>query len=633
MADQDQSSALPDELGAAGVTLHDLTDLATVWASQKQRFAWFLGAGVSASAGVPLASSIRDKLLVDRYAAEHGLVRQHVDAADPAFIDRVHGYYDGKNGMPPIGSDSDYSAAFELCLPDAAARKAELIAAIGRARPGFGQRVFGGLIVSGACDLAITTNFDRLIEQGVQEAQRTGTDAGSDQGRELNVAGLDSQLRAVTARQEREWPLVVKLHGDFREKRLMNTDAELQQQDATLRQFVVDVSREFGLIVSGYSGRDQSVMEMLNETATIPEAWPFGVWWCIRPGSSLPSAVTDFLKLAAASGVATHVVVAKSFDETMTALSRQVTVDAAMRAYFDSLHPKPRTIPAALPAPTRHWPVLRFNALPILDATATVARVTVGTEWTRRHVHRALRPRSEWPVVVSGPGEILCLADPQQAMSALTTYAAGMRLPPPEGATLQQCDLIASGAPFHHRKLLIQLFAHALQQTRPVWVTSDRRGNVDVVVSVANDRDRREYQPMRRSLREAYEADLYGYLEPKYGKSWDGRDRQWAEKVELTFDVRGGRSWLLFTPFTWLSPLPRPDETAPAEEQIDPANPWRAELWAQRRFNERWAAIIKAWTELIAPTSVTAVELPGPSGAPSAGTITVGRTNAYSRPA
>jgi SIR2-like domain len=338
-ASEDDATAA---LAAAGVRTRSLDEFTTIWALQRAKFGWLLGAGVSASAGVPLASSIRDRLLFDRYAVVHGLIRQSLDQSDPTQLARVHAYFDGQNGMPPLGSDSDYSAAFDLSLPDPSARKALLRELIEDVKPGYAQRVFGGFVVSGACDLAIMTNFDRLIEQGVNEAQRAGTDLNLPLQRELNVAGLDSTARAAIAIQERQWPLVVKLHGDFREKRLMNTDSELQQQDANLRQFINDVSRQFGLAVSGYSGRDRSVMQMLERTVRTPGAWPYGIWWLARPHSPIPDSVRNLLTLAANQGVAANLVVAASFDETMSALARQVVVDEPMRDYFQRLHPRPR---------------------------------------------------------------------------------------------------------------------------------------------------------------------------------------------------------------------------------------------------------------------------------------------------
>src|SRR5207248_2289362 len=106
-------------------------------------------------------------------------------------------------------------------------------------------------------------------------------------------------------------------------------------------------------------------------------------------------------------------------DETMTALSRQVTVDDAMREYFNRLHPKPRSVPAALSTSRQSWPVLRFNALQVLEASVTVTRVVIPSAWRRDEVRRAFDPREEWPIVVSGPGEVLCLGEPGAALGCL----------------------------------------------------------------------------------------------------------------------------------------------------------------------------------------------------------------------
>jgi hypothetical protein len=57
-----------------------------------------------------------------------------------------------------------------------------------------------------------------------------------------------------------------KLHGDFRSRRLKNTGDELRHQDSRLRQILLGACRRFGLVVVGYSGRDDSVMETLTDT-------------------------------------------------------------------------------------------------------------------------------------------------------------------------------------------------------------------------------------------------------------------------------------------------------------------------------------------------------------------------------
>ena len=74
----------------------------------------------------------------------------------------------------------------------------------------------------------------------------------------------------------------VKLHGDFRSRRLKNTTDELRQQDATLRQLLVEACGRFGLVVAGYSGRDSSIMDTLDEATSRPGSFPAGLFWLHR---------------------------------------------------------------------------------------------------------------------------------------------------------------------------------------------------------------------------------------------------------------------------------------------------------------------------------------------------------------
>ena len=62
----------------------ELGAFARAWAVEGRRVAWLLGAGASASAGVPTAAQIVDDLLLRLYAAAHRLVRQAIELTDPA---------------------------------------------------------------------------------------------------------------------------------------------------------------------------------------------------------------------------------------------------------------------------------------------------------------------------------------------------------------------------------------------------------------------------------------------------------------------------------------------------------------------------------------------------------------------
>jgi hypothetical protein len=62
--------------------------------------------------------------------------------------------------------------------------------------------------------------------------------------------------------------VLVKLHGDYRYDKLQNTEEELKSLDDELRKYLLQICKENGLIVVGYSGRDESVMSSLERVAS-----------------------------------------------------------------------------------------------------------------------------------------------------------------------------------------------------------------------------------------------------------------------------------------------------------------------------------------------------------------------------
>lgn len=347
-----------------GVQHVDLQTFARVWSVQRERLAWLVGAGTSAAAGVPTAGQIVDDLLTRTYASAFGTVREKLDIGDPAVMARVKGYFNGQNGMPPAGDPADYSTAFRLALPDPRARSKYFRDLVRDRVPSFGQRILGAAVVSGSVDLVVTTNFDELLESSVAAAYARHS---SGTARLCSVAALGSAARASAAVADDSWPLLIKLHGDYRESELKNLDTELRTQDERLRQAVIDASRRLGLVVAGYSGRDESVMEMLRAACQTRNAWPAGIWWLLRDPAEAAPEVIDLLEFAAENGVSANLVEAANFDETMGALANQIDFDPGIREYVDGLRERPAAGAAPVPAPTdAGFPLLRFNALPIL---------------------------------------------------------------------------------------------------------------------------------------------------------------------------------------------------------------------------------------------------------------------------
>lgn len=188
---------------------------------------------------------------------------------DPLVAESVRRYFDNAHGLPSLGDPEEYAFAFERTYPDPAVRRQWLDRWISLGRPSYGHRALVALIAAGLVRWVATTNFDDLIERVYEQLR-----ARDESLHRLTIAALDSFDRAARAFREEDWPLLIKLHGDIASERLKNTTDELREQDATLRQALVDASGSYGLAVIGYSGRDASVMETLRAAIGQRGAFP-----------------------------------------------------------------------------------------------------------------------------------------------------------------------------------------------------------------------------------------------------------------------------------------------------------------------------------------------------------------------
>ena len=256
------------------------------FAQRTHRLAWLLGAGASASAGVPTGSDMIADFKTRLYCADSHLTRQEVDVADPIWQRRITSHFDSARGFPPAGDPGEYAASFEVAYPDARDRRSYIETAVRRATPSFAHRVLAALISSGLARCLFTTNFDPLIEKAAAVADDL---LPPDRQAHLTVSALDSAERAQRCVRDAAWPLLVKLHGDYQSDHLKNTDHELRLQDERLRRVLIQALTQFGLLVVGYSGRDDSIMDALDEAVTRTGALPSGLWWVTRPGTSAAS--------------------------------------------------------------------------------------------------------------------------------------------------------------------------------------------------------------------------------------------------------------------------------------------------------------------------------------------------------
>ena len=551
--------------------------------------AWLLGAGASASAAVPTAGQIVDDLLVRLYASDFNLVRQAVDVTDPAVLARVRAHYDGIAGTPAIGSVGDYSAVLEMVLPEENARRSYLQQMIHGRAPSYGQRVLGALVSADKVRLVLTTNFDQLVEAAASDAHSYASDSPV-----LHVAALGSTDRAVRSLADGTWPLLIKLHGDFGESRLKNLSSELQRQDEGLRRAVVDASRRFGLVVVGYSGRDESVMDMLREAVAQPGAWPHGIWWLAREPDGLLPVVRTFLDEAQRGGVGVNVVRVENFDEAMGSLATQAELSEALRTYVDGLRPRGTLTPAPFPrgdAPA--FPVLRLNGLPVLSAPTRAWRASVRPGLKAEDVRTQLRTGGWRGAAVLGSGEVLALGRESSLVACLDLL---------EGPRQVDIDMLDPGGAPHLRALGLEALSRGIARRLPVRpIVRDGESSTRLVLVPAREDEPDGHRRSRADLQAVYPDPITGTVPTKFGRNENGEPRLFAEGVRLRFEFAVDNWWLLFLPFTWVQRDGRAASWgAVAPRPVDPAAAWTRERWTQRKRNEVWAKVIDAWARALA---------------------------------
>ena len=225
-----------------------------------KRLMWFLGAGASASAGLPTAMDMVWEFKQELYVSQKKVSRQTVaDLSNPTVRTNLQTHINSLHDIPKSGATDEYAALFEKVYPSEADRRTYTDSKIAGAKPSYGHVALATLMRAQFVRIVWTTNFDRLLDDAC--ATIYGTTAS------LTTVDLDSPHKAKQAIDDERWPIQIKLHGDFQSRQLKNTADELREQDANLRKILVDSCERFGLVVAGYSGRDNSVMDALEEAA------------------------------------------------------------------------------------------------------------------------------------------------------------------------------------------------------------------------------------------------------------------------------------------------------------------------------------------------------------------------------
>jgi len=188
-------------------------------------YALLLGSGTSKSAGVPTGWDIVLDLLGH-------LAALHDESPEPDPV----AWYRTKFQEEPA-----YDVIIREVAKKPSARRDLLRGYFEQKVPQAAHRAIAWLVDKGYIRLILTTNFDTLIESALQ-----------DKGIEPDEIRSDHDLRGAQPLIHSK-RTVVKLHGDYRDDRIKNTEDELTHYSSPLNKFLDRVLDEFGLAVCGWS--------------------------------------------------------------------------------------------------------------------------------------------------------------------------------------------------------------------------------------------------------------------------------------------------------------------------------------------------------------------------------------------
>ncbi len=212
-----------------------LTQLAFSVYENKGVFALLLGSGISRAAEIPTGWEITLDLV--RRVAVAGGVEDQSDWAQ---------WYRDEEGEEP-----NYSALLEELAASPEERRSILHSYIepteedreeGRKIPTAAHHAIADLVQAGYVKVIVTTNFDRLLENALREKGVEPT----------VVASVDALNGAEPIAHTACY--ILKLHGDYKDARILNTDEELGDYPPEYVSLLDRIFDDYGLIVTGWSG-------------------------------------------------------------------------------------------------------------------------------------------------------------------------------------------------------------------------------------------------------------------------------------------------------------------------------------------------------------------------------------------
>jgi hypothetical protein len=255
-----------DPILSLAITLH----------TNKGCYAALLGSGISRSSGIPTGWDIILDLIESLAVTSGENCKPEPDK-----------WYVGKYGKEP-----NYSELLSTVAKSPTERRNLLRGYFeptqkeseeGKKAPTKAHKALAKLVEQGFIKVIVTTNFDRLMEQALEEIGITPQVISTPSSA---VGAMPIQHATCT---------IIKVHGDYLDTRIKNSTEELGTYDVEINALLDRVFDEYGLIICGWSGDwDQALRDALERR----KGRRFSTYWITR-GKPSPKALDLINHMAA----------------------------------------------------------------------------------------------------------------------------------------------------------------------------------------------------------------------------------------------------------------------------------------------------------------------------------------------
>jgi NAD-dependent SIR2 family protein deacetylase len=498
----------------------DFSEFLRIFEVRASNLNWFLGAGCSIAAGIPSAYDIIWDCKSRIYCSENSVSRSSVsDISNPAIQQVIQDYLETKGLYPKSEEDGDdYTYYFEKAISSPSDRQAYIQQLMNNALPSYGHLVLAALAKLSKAPIVWTTNFDKLYENSIFKVFDTTN--------ELVVADLGEPDKATKAIDARSFPLLVKLHGDFHSERLKNTGKELRHQDEKMRTALFKACTTNGLCMIGYSGRDNSVMDVLKKSAEDSANFPHGIFWFNRAGTTPLANVTELIDIASSNDIEAYIIEINNFDETLDQIRRYIgpfpeVIERILKSKESRLTESPIVDPVKKP------PYLRINAVKVDTYPATCKLIESDIDGGYKLIQKAIEKSNANIIARRIRKGIIAFGQDQEIKKAFNEY--NIKKIQVYGIEQEKLTYFSEES-----KLIFDAFCQAI--TRNTKLTLETRRDEKYLIA---DKTAVEVN-IFNSLVDTAVSEIEGIV-PK-------TNIKWVEACKIKLDYKFNRYWIVLSP-------------------------------------------------------------------------------------